>query len=320
MIHAIFLAWPALLCAISPALLSESALPAETNLLRSPAGEFNARFEYAVGTSEFVPIARFELFDRAGRSVYQKNDLKHTLFDIADNGRVVGLDFDGPVSGRAKLHFYDLDGKAEGTADIGFLAGRRFSRDGSVYAVLDGLAGLRVFSEIGTELYNLGAGSGFVLSRDGRTCGLAQDREIVLYRDGVETGRIPGATPFIRQMILSADGSRLAFIDRKNYYLYECPSGRLLGHYRETDPALNFISLDLADAALALVGLDRDPGRGQPGRHTQGSVYLLDAEASVLWRETVKYESWDITLPAVEFAADNRFRIKTDRQILEYGY
>jgi hypothetical protein len=320
MIQTLWSCWPVLLFCLSPALLNETILPAETNLTRSLAGEYYARFEYGAGTSEFVPITRFELFDRTGRSIYFKNEFKHTLFDIADNGRVVGLDFDGPVSGRAQLHFYDPDGKAAGIADIGFLAGRQFSRDGSVYAVLDGSAGLRLYNGTGIELYNLGLGSGFVLSRDGRTCGLVRDREIVLNQDGVETGRIPDATPFIRQMKLSPDGRRLAFIDRKNFYLYECPSGRLLGRYRETDPELNFISLDLADPDLALVGLDRDPGRGQPGRHTQGSVYLFDGEASVQWRETVKYESWDITLPAVEFAADRRFRIKTDRSIREYGY
>jgi hypothetical protein len=320
MIQTILAAWPALLFSLSPALLNETSLPAETNLTRSLAGEFYARFEYGAGTSEFVPIARFELFDRSGRSVYLKNDFRHTLFDIADDGRVVGIDFDGPVSGRAKLHFYDPDGREAGTAEIGFLATRQFSRDASVYAVLDGLAGLRLFDVSGAELYDLGPGQGFTLSGDGRTCGLVRDEAIVLYRDGVETGRIPGATPFIRGIKLSCDGSRLAFIDRKNLYLYECPAGRLLGRYQETDPELNFISLDLTTAGLALAGLDRDAGRGRPGRHQSGCVYLFDEEASIQWRETVRYESWDITLPAVEFLPDNHFRIKTDQSIREYGY
>lgn len=320
MIKTLLLTWPVLLCALSPALLNESALPVEPNLLRSSAGEFYARFEYGLGTSEFIPIARFELFDRSGRSVYVREDFNHTLFDIADNGRVVGIDYDGPVSGRAKLHFYDPEGRIEGTAEIKFLSRRQFSGDGSVYAVLDGMQGLRLFNPDGSARYELGPANGFSLSSDGRSLALVRDQEIVLYRNGAETGRIPVETPFIRGLTISPDGRRLGFIDRKNYYLYDFETVRQLGHYRETNPEFNFITLDLADGGVALTGLDRDPGRGKPGRHTSGAVYLLDDQASIRWREAVDYESWDITLPAVEFAPDNRFRIKTDRVVREYGY
>jgi hypothetical protein len=320
MIRALMMAWPVLLCSLSPVLLDEYDIPAESNTVRSSAGEFSARFEYGAGTSEFIPITRFQLFDRSGKSVYVKEDFKHTLFDVADNGLVIGIDFDGPVSGRAQLHFYDPAGRETGTAEIKFLGDRRFSRDGSVYAVLDGTGGLRLFNAAGTGLYDLGLARGFCLSSDGRAVALIRDRMIVLYQDGAETGRIAIENPFVRGLKISADGRRLGFIDRKNFYLYDFTTGQALGHYREQDPEFNFITLDMNKEGVALAGLDRDPGRGKPGRHKRGIVYLLDEQAAVLWRETVDYESWDITLPAVEFTKDNRFQVKTDQAIREYGY
>jgi len=320
MIKTLLLTWPVFLCALSPVFLKESAIPAEPFLIRSPTGEFSARFEYGAGTSEFIPIAGFQVFDRSGRSVYVKDDFKHTLFDIADNGRVVGIDFDGPVSGRAKLHFYDPGGQETGTAQIKFLSARQFSRDGSVYAVLDGMDGLRLFRAAGTELYSLGPASGFCLSSDGRSVALVRDRMIVLYQDGAEIGQISLETPFVRGLNMSADGCRLGFIDRKNFYLHDFQTGLKLGHYQEQDPELNFITLDMNDQGVALAGLDRDPGRGKPGRHKRGIVYLLDEQASIRWQETVDYQSWDITLPAVEFTKDNRFQVKNDQAIREYGY
>jgi hypothetical protein len=320
MIKALLLTGPVLLCALSPVFLNEYDIPSEPNRIRSPAGEFSARFEYGTGTSEFIPIARFQLFDRSDRSLYVKEDFKHTLFDIADNGRVVGINFDGPVSGRAKLHFYDPEGRETGVAEIKFLSVRQFSRDGSVYGVLDGVNGLRLFNAAGSALYNLGPATGFCLSRDGRSVALVRDQKIVLYRDDAKIGQIPIVIPFIRGLKISADGRRLGFIDRKNLYLYDFQTVEQLGHYREQDPELNFITLDMNDEGVTLAGLDRDPGRGKPGRHERGIVYLLDEQASIRWQETVDYPSWDITLPAVEFTKDNRFQVKTDRAIREYGY
>jgi len=111
---------PALVLALSPTLVSERPVDTDASQFRSPGGDYSAKVVYAAGNTEFVPFERFELLDRDGKTVYARDGGQHTVLDISDNGLVVGADFDGPVSGRAKLHFYDAQGSERGTADVGF--------------------------------------------------------------------------------------------------------------------------------------------------------------------------------------------------------
>jgi len=123
----VLLLLPALALALAPTLVSERPVGTDTLQFRSPGGDYGARVEYTLGNTEFVPIDRFELRDRAGKMVYTKSGGQHTVLDISDNGLVVGADFDGPVSGRAKLHFYDTQSRERGTADVGFWDRHGFS-------------------------------------------------------------------------------------------------------------------------------------------------------------------------------------------------
>jgi hypothetical protein len=315
----VLLLTPALVLALAPTLVSERPVGTDVQQFRSPSGSYSAKVEYAPGNTEFVPFARFELLDAAGKTVYARSGGGHTVLDISDNGLVVGVDFDGPVSGRAKLHFYDVQGRERGTAEVGFWDRHGFSAFGNVYCVLDGKRGLRVFTSDGKELYNAGRGNRFAVSADGRRVALATDDAVLLLEAGVRTASIPLASPFVRRMAFSPDGERFGYCERRVLYLYRVRDAALEFQYQPEDARLQFISLDVGNR-LALAGLDLSGGRGTPGRHRRGLVVLLDTAGAPVWQEELTYKRWSIAVPDVRLGPDSAFRVRTADVVQEYRY
>jgi hypothetical protein len=315
----VLLLMPALALALAPILVSERPPGIEAGQFRSPGSAYSAKVDYSAGNTEFVPFERFELLDRSGKTVYSRSGVQHTVLDISDNGLVVGVDFDGPVSGRAKLHFYDAKGHERGTADIGFWGQHRYSADGSVYCVLSGRQGLRVFTSAGKELYNAGQGNRFAVSADGRQVALATDKAIHLQRGGTATVSIPLATPFVRSMAFSPDGERFGYCERRGLHVHQARDGVLEYGYEPDDKRMRFISLDLGNR-FAAAGLDLDGGRGTADRHRRGSVVLLDATGLPLWQQELTYDRWYFAVPEVRFGPPGTFSVRTADAVREYRY
>jgi hypothetical protein len=310
---------PVVALALMPTLVNEHPTGVEDEEFRSPGSVYSARVKYAAGNSEFVPFERFELLDRGGRTVYSRGGVQHTDLDISDNGLVVGADCDGPVSGRARLHFYDARGRERGTADIGFWDQHGFSADGSVYCVQDGKLGFRVFTSEGKELYNAGRCNSFAVSADGRQVALATDESILLLKNGVRTGTIPVASPFIRGMAFSPDGERFGYCERRALNVFRVRDAARDFEYLPADARLRFISLDVGND-LVVAGLDLDGGRGTADRHRRGAVVLLDAAGLPLWQRELNYDRWYFAVPAVRFEASGKFSVRTADAVREYRY
>jgi hypothetical protein len=310
---------PMLAMALAPTLVSERPIGTGVCQFRSPSGNYVAKVEYSTGNTEFVPFERFEIRDRTGKSVYTKGNVQHTVLDISDNGLVVGVDFDGPVSGKAKLHFYDAQGRERGTAEVGFWDRHCFSARGNVYCVLDGKRGLRVFTSEGRELYNAGRGSRFAVSADGRRVALATDDAILLLEAGVRTASIPIASPFVRKMAFSPDGERLGYCERRTLYVYRARVAALEFQYQPEDARLQFNSLDVGNG-LAVAGLDVAGDRRSAGRHRRGLVVLFDSAGAPVWQQELTYKRWSIAVPEVRFGRAGTFSVKTADMVREYRY
>jgi hypothetical protein len=310
---------PMLAMALAPTLVSERPIGTGVWQFRSPSGNYVAKVEYSTGNTEFVPFERFEIRDRTGKSVYTKGNVQHTVLDISDNGLVVGVDFDGPVSGKAKLYFYDAQGRERGTAEVGFWDRHCFSARGNVYCVLDGKRGLRVFTSEGRELYNAGRCSRFAVSADGRRVALATDEAILLLEAGVRTASIPIASPFVRKMAFSPDGERLGYCERRTLYVYRARDAALEFQYKPEDAILQFISLDVGNG-LAVAGLDVAGDRRTAGRHRRGLVVLLDSAGAPVWQQELAYKRWNISVPEVRFGRAGTFSVKTADAVREYRY
>ena len=312
---------PLLSMAVEPSLTGQAAMVRDPETVVSPGGTYCLSFQYGSGNTEYVPIDRFTVLTREGEFVYEKTGIQHTVLDISDHGIVVGIDFDGPVSGRGRLVFYDAAGQETGTATIGFMLGRTFSRDGSAYCVQDGEAGLRVFDTDGTQRYCLDRGNTFAVSYDGSRVAVTRDGSIAVYHNGVHTSTIPTTSPFVRQMGFSRDNTRFGFITAKTFTVYDLTTDARVFQYEETAIDRHFISCDvLVDDAGYICGLDEDGGRGAQNRHTTGYVYHFDEHGAVLWQDTLHYDTWYIHVPRVQTENEHSFSVSTADQVYHYEY
>ncbi|HEX7320277.1 MAG TPA: hypothetical protein VF399_07970 [bacterium] len=313
--------FPILALAIQPVLLKESTAIGHSMEVYSEKNLYHASFTYDTGNSEFIPIAEFTLYDANNAIVFHKNNFGHTLFDIGDDGVVVGIDYDGPISGKGTLHFYNVQGAETGTVEIGFLMVRSFSENGAVYCVHDGINGVRVFDNAGKELYNLGKANSCALSRDGDLIALATDDQVILFKSGQEIGRIPIGSPFIRQMVFSRDGSLFAFIDRKLLVVYGLLEKAVMFKREEITGKLEYISVGIShDNSLVAVGEDEDLGRDVQNRHARGLVNLLDQNGDVQWQTAIPYKTWNAFIPIVAFTDEQTFTVTTVENAFEYRF
>jgi hypothetical protein len=299
--------------AISPVPVSRSPVTGDAGTFFAPGRGYRATVEYETRLTDFVPFSRFELRDAGDRVIYSRPGDGLTVLTVGDNGAVVGAEFDGPVSGRARLRFFDAAGVEAGRADVGFYGERAFSADGSVFVVNDGRAGVRVFSAAGRELHNLGPAHRFAVAADGRLVALAQDDNLALYRDGVEQGRARLATPFVRELRFSGDGALVGWVERHGLRVLRTADLVEVLAWRPaaTDPEP--VSLDLSGpGGPVLVGLGKSHGRC--------AVLLLGAGGTELWRSDTTRERWNALTPRVRFGAGRDFSVETAEDIEVFSY
>ncbi len=276
----------------------------------SPNRAYVAEVEYSEGNSEFVPFSRITVRGPDGEEAYTLVSTTHTVVDIADNGAMVGIDFDGPMSGRAKLHFYSPGGSELGTADIGFLNQREFA-GAELYCVNDGLNGVRSFDGSGRELWNLGKANYFTVATGGRAA-VARDDRIVRTIDGRESAAVPLDNPFVRGMSIASDGT-FGYVDRFKALVY--PDGGSLPLFTWEPPeGYRLISIDIEDG-MVLVGAD-DHESG----HKRGAVFMLDLEGTEVGRLDLEYEKWNPLSPGVRITGDKGFEVTTADGVAAYRW
>jgi hypothetical protein len=276
----------------------------------SPRREYVAEVEYSEGNTEFVPFSRITVRGPDGEAAYSLVNTTHTVVDLADNGAMVGIDFDGPMSGRAKLHFYSAEGSRLGTADIGFLNQREFA-GAELYYVNDGVNGVRAFDWSGHELRNLGKANYFTVSADGRAA-VARDNEIVWTADGRDKVRIPLDNPFVRGMSIAEYGA-FGYVDRFKARVYADDETAPLFTW-EPPEGYRLTSIDLDDE-MVLVGAD-DHESG----HRQGAVFMLDLEGNQVGRLDLKYDDWNSVSPGVRITGDREFEVTTANGVSQYRW
>ena len=300
---------PLALMAATPVLVSQREPVDAAYHFPSPNRQFEAEVEYSEGNTEFVPFSSITVKNADGEVAYTLVNTTHTLVDVADNGAMVGIDFDGPMSGAAKLHFYSREGEALGTAEVGFLNERVFSGDGQRYCVNDGSRGVRMFVLDGHELHNFGVGEGFALSHDGKQVAVARDQFIKVYDEGEETRMIPVVLPFIRMMRFG--GKVFGFVDRRQAEAYRGNERLFTWNAPE---GYRLVSIDIEEG-IVVVGAD-DHASG----HKQGAVFMLDLEGNEVGRLNLNYEKWNSFSPGVRFTGERGFEVTTPEGVSVYRW
>ncbi len=289
-------------------------------LVTSEDGEFFGVATYTKDApSGFLAAKRFELYSTDGEKLWEIKDPKVSDFYISNGAKlVVGI---SSVEGspESRLVFYNHIGDSIFSTKIRFPQGVSFSSNGKYVLVNSAKDGLLAFDDSGDLKANFGPCERFATSSDGEYVATVSNGELKFYHQGKPTGNRLKINPLVRGMCFSPENKYLSVIDKKNLYLFEVQTGKLLWRYALDQPELSFISADIPDnAEKIIVGIDFDKGRKVPSeeRHTKGLVYILDKDGKILWKKQLSYKLWSAFFPRVQFSSDGkRFCIITREKV-----
>jgi hypothetical protein len=294
--------------------ISQSALASNQGLASSGDGKFFGITTFSENTpSGFLGADKFELYSADGTKIWEASRPPVADFYVSNQANwIVGVanGGDGPQS---SLIFYNHAGDSVSSIKIGFLQGIFFSSDGKrifVNSAKDGLIsfGSNMDSTTGSlETINYGPCDNFAASSSGENVVTFSQGSFNFFYRGNQTGSYSHPDILVRKMALSPEGKYLAFLDKKNLYLLETSTGKLLWQYILDKPELSFVSLDVTgNANRIIVGVDFDKGKKEvpEDRHTNGFVYLLDRSGKTVWTREFTYKLWGANFPKAQFSSD----------------
>jgi len=289
-------------------------------LVTSEDGEFFGIATYSKDASPgFLAAERFELFSADGKKLWEIKDPKVSDFYISNGAKLVVGISSGEGSRESRLVFYNHTGKLISSTKIAFPQGISFSSNGKYLLVNSAKGGLLGFDGSGDLIANFGPCERFATSSDGEYVATISAGNLKFYHQGKPISNPMKINPLVRGMSFSPENKYLGVIDKKNLYLFEVGTGKLLWHYTLDKPELSFISMDLSgNAEKMITGVDFDKGRevSPKERHTQGRVYIFDKDGKIIWEKQLSYKLWSFLFPRVQFSSDGkRFCIITKEKV-----
>lgn len=302
------------------------------DVITSENGEYFGITTYSTkGAPGILKAEKFVLYSAFGKTLWQIENPKSSAFFIANNGKlVVGVSsFEGKKE--AELAFYDENGDSVFSTKINFFQGLLFSPNGGSVFVRSGTDGLLVLDQKGNLKENYNTCQEFTTSFDGERLVCVSDDKLNFYHQEnlvsetrlgsaeKSAGSVGGENILARGMAFSPDNRYVSLIDKKNLYLLDFETGKVLWQYSLDQPELFFISVDLTrNAERIIAGVDFDKGRNVPvqERHTKGYVYLFDKKGDLTWEKELSYKLWNVFVPRVKFSLDGSiFSVKTREKI-----
>jgi outer membrane protein assembly factor BamB len=290
-------------------------------LVASEDGKFFGITTYSKDASPgFLVAKRFELYSADGRKLWEVQNPGASDFYISKGAKLVVGISSGEGSRESRLLvFYNHTGKLISSTKIAFPQGISFSSNGKYLLVNSAKGGLLGFDGSGDLIANFGPCERFAISSDGEYVATISAGNLKFYHQGKPIGNPTKINPLVRGMSFSPENKCLGVIDKKNLYLFEVGTGKLLWHYTLDKPELSFISMDLSSSAEKMItGVDFDKGRevSPKVRHTQGRVYIFDKDGKIIWEKQLSYKLWSAFFPRVQFSSDGkRFCIITKENV-----
>jgi len=293
-------------------------------LVTSEKGEFFGITTYSKGApAGFLAAKRFELYSTDGKKLWEVDPaFGGTAFYISNGANLVVGISSGEGSLESRLVFYNHIGDLIFGTRISFPQGISFSSNGKYVLVNSAKDGLLTFDDSGDLTANFGLCEKFAISSDGEYMATISAGNLRFYHQGKPIGNGLKINLLVREMSFSLENKYLSVIDKKNLYLFEVQTGKLVWQYTLDQPELSFISVDISsDAEKIIAGIDFDKGRKAPPeqRHTKGLVYIFDKDGKSIWGNELSYKLWSSLFPRVQFSSDGkRFSIITREKIYSF--
>ncbi len=289
-------------------------------LVASEDGKFFGITTYSKDASPgFLAAERFKLYSANGKKLWEIENPEVSDFYISNQATLVVGISSGEGSTGSRLVFYNHTGKLIASTKVKFPQGIVFSLNGKHVLINSAKDGLLAFDNSGNLKANFGLCDKFAASSDGEYVTTVFDGNLKFYYRGKPIGNPKKINPLVRGMSFSPENKYLSVIDKKNLYLFEVGTGKLLWRYTLDEPELSFISVDISgDAEKIIAGIDSDKGRKflSEERHTKGLIYVFDKDGKIIWKRDLSYKLWSAFFPRVQFSSDGkRFCIITKEKV-----
>lgn len=289
-------------------------------LVASQNGKFFGIITYSEAASpDFLTAESFDFYYANGNKLLKIENPEVSDFRISNQANLLVGVSGGEGTRKSRLVVYNDTARVIKSLEIGFLEGISFSKNGKYVFVNSGKDGLLAFDEAGNLKANFGLCENFTISSDGEYVATIFSDSLKFYHKGKPTGNALNVNPLIREMSFSPENKYLTIIDKKNLFVFEVQTRKLLWQYSLDKPELSFVSVDISgNAEKIITGIDFDKGRkvAPEERHTTGLIYLFDKEGKITWEKDLSYKLWSASFPQVQFSSDGtRFSVITREKI-----
>lgn len=297
----------------------QANLKPNQGLVISEDGEFFGIITFSKTASpDFLTAENFDLHYANGNKLMTIEKPGVSDFYISSQANLV-VGVSGNEGSQKTLLMFYRPANLFKNREVAVLKSVSFSLNGKNIFINSGKDGLLVFDDSLNLIVNFGLCEKFASSSDGEFVATIHADTLRFYHQGKPGGDPLGVNPFIREMSFSSDNKYLGVVDKKNLFVFEAQTGKIIWKYTIDQPELSFISLNISGNAEKIVaGIDFDKGRKvvPEERHTSGFVYLFDKDGRITWKKELSYKLWGAVFPQVRFSSDEtRFSVITREKI-----
>jgi len=298
----------------------QATLKPSQGLVTSENGEGFGIITYSKESSpDFLTMESFDLYYANGNKLLTIEKPGASDFYISHQANLLVGVSTREGSQKSRLVFYNRSANLLKSMEVGLPEKISFSQNDKYVFVNGRKEGLLAFDDSANLKVNYGLCEKFASSSDGEYVAKVYADTLKFYHQGKPIGIPLNVNPLIRNLSFSPDNKYLTIIDKKNLFLFEVQTGKLLWQYTLDKPELSFISVDVSSNAEKIIaGIDFDRGRkvAPEDRHTNGFVYLFDKGGKIVWIKELSYKLWGNSFPQVKFSPDGtRFSILTREKI-----
>jgi len=283
----------------------------------SPNGNYIGLATYTDRDPTNLRATRMDVYSSSGKYEYKINKPRATMFEIADNGRVFGIEGVPGIS-PTTIHIYDTGGKWLSDLTVEMFHALVVAPSGDKFIVDMAADGLGLYDGQGKLIEVLPAADHFSFdSHDDSYVGVFFQGEFHLYNNGREEKIVRSTEGSIIDLAFDIQSDLLVLLADKRIESYALGTGKMVWDFRLIENEQWFTCLDIAaNGSYMLCGVDVNRGSDVPKdkRHTEGYVFVFSADGKVNARHKETYNVWGKGFPRAAFSESGNALLMATRE------
>lgn len=178
-----------------------------------------------------------------------------------------------------------------------------------MFFFLSGTDGLSAYDQAGQELNTFGLCHKYAISYDGSIVAVVNKNKLTVYEHNIPLMEFAVPSMHVRSMVISDNGSVLAFIDSQNLYIYDLTEGS--EKFRSSIKKPKVLAMSSDGGLIVVAGEER---------HTTShiTVQLFNQENDVVWKWSRVLEHEYETVHRIDFTDDKYLHIYTTDDLFNF--